>query len=126
MTFKSLHKSRTFTIIKSLATSPVGICIYNTALILTIISIVYVTFYGLYIFNLYLIDQNILTFLNNMDHGKLISFEILELFGLAFIVYMMIFVYLCVIEISHCIYNTKQKLDNDLKQYECNSVAWQK
>lgn len=65
MIFKSLHKSRTFTIIKSLATSPVGICIYNTIIILTIISIVYGIFYGLYIFNLYLIDQNILTFLKN-------------------------------------------------------------
>lgn len=126
MIFKSLRKSRTFVIIKSLATSPVGICIYNTALVLTIISIIYAIFYGLYIFNIYLINQNILTFLNNMEYGQLIAFEILELFGLAFIVYMLIFVYFGVIEISHCIYNTKQKLDEDLKRYECDSVSWQK
>jgi len=126
MMFKSLHKSRTFTIIKSLATSPVGICIYNIVLVLVIISIVYGIFYGLYIFNLYLIDQGILTFSRPLDRVDFAFLDFFELLLLAFIILLVVTICYGIIEISRCIYNTKQKLDEDLKRYECDSVSWQK
>jgi hypothetical protein len=92
----------------------------------TIISIVYGIFYSLYIFNLYLIDQNILTFSKPPDRIDFAFIYFFELWGLAFIILLVVTIYSGIIEISRCIYNTKQKLDEDLKQYECNSVAWQK
>jgi len=127
MIFKSLHKSRTFTIIKSLATSPAANVFCNVVGFIIIILMIY----GLYLFNLYLVGNKIVVIprsdekiISNKENAILLI--CIESLILIFIGLLSIFIWNCLSEISRCIYDTKQKLNEDLKQYECNSVVWQK
>ena len=100
------NKSRTFTIIKSLATSPIGICIYSI-----------ITFYTLYVINIYLIDEQILA-LPNPDASKMgysIFLIMAEFVGLVIIITLLTLGFII-------IYETKLKLDKDIHKYESVNI----
>ena len=121
----NFHKSRSVTIFKSLATSPAGICFGNTIIILLLITI----FYGIYLFNIYLISVKIGA-IYPAESSALKSDAIMLIFlelAISIVVILLLFlVYFAVNDIIKCIYDTKQKLSKDINEYECNAVSWQK
>lgn len=121
--FRKFSKSRVIAIIKSLATSPAGTIICNISVFLIIIMI----FYGIYLFNLYLINERIVI-PPNLDAPEVnaVAQIFLELMGLGVIILLLSCSYFIINEIIKCIYQTKQKLKKDLDEYECNAVSWQK
>lgn len=121
--FRKFHKSLTFVIIKSLITSPAAICIYNISTLFIII----MTFYGIYLFNLYLINEKITLFSSgNTSESKAIILIYFELLGLCIIILLLFIIYFIVDYTIKCINDTKQKFIKDINEYECNSVTWQK
>lgn len=120
--FKKFNKSKAFVILKSLSTSPLGICFYNIIIIFTI-------FYFIYLFNLYLINEKIISIFENntmKSNAKAFLFIGFELFCLNIIILLLFISYFVANDIIKCINDTKQKYIEDLKKYECNSISWQK
>lgn len=100
--FRKFNKSRTVAILKSLSTSPLGICFYNMIIIFTIITI----FYFIYLFNLYLINEKIISIFENntiKSNAKAFLFIGVELFGLSIIISLLFIAYFVANDIIKCI-----------------------
>ena len=111
------HKSRTVAIIKSLATSPLGICIL---FILGVVSIL-IFFYCLFLINLYLIQYGTIPQLNtnNNTFSSAINYLNIEVF---FVPASILIIY----GSYELIIDTLIHVNKDIKQYELDSVVWLK
>lgn len=121
--FTKFHKSRAVTIFRSLATSPAAMYLYWISISLILI----VIFYGVYLFNLYLSNEGIIHKPVHMTHeGNAFISIIFELMSLCGIVCLFFFFYFIINDIIKCISDTKEKLVQDINEYECNAISWQK
>lgn len=94
-------------------------------IIITIITI----FYFIYLFNLYLINEKIISIFENntiKSNANAFLFIGVELFGLSIIILILFIAYFVLNDIIKCINDTKEKYIEDIKEYECNSISWQK
>ena len=122
MMFRQFHKSRALAIFKSLSTSPAAICIYKIIALFAIIMI----FYGIYLFNLYLLNEKTIYSSRNFIEGDAIILIIFEILVLILIILLSFVVYFAISDMIKCISDTKQKFVRDINEYECNAGSWQK